>query len=190
MISEELRSRALALVEPHRTAHVEGAASEAEHLAVRWGADVDDAVTAALLHDCTKYIKNAEQLKLCEQYGIIVTRDERESPAVLHALSGAEYAAREFGVPPHIADAIRTHTTGAPDMTLLQSIIYLADIIEPTRNFPGVDELRSLAYTDLRAALIAAASRTISYLCADRRAVHPATVDTYNALLRLEADAE
>lgn len=187
MISEEFRSRALALVQPERREHVEGTARTAEHLAKRWGADVCSAVTAALLHDCTKHIKGAEQLKLCERYGIIITQDDRESPGVLHAMSGAEFALREFGVAREVADAIRTHTTGAPEMTMLQRIIYLADLIEPTRSFRGIDEIRSLADTDMLEAMIAATAHTVIYLCEGRRAVHTATVSTYNALLRERA---
>ena len=184
MISEEFRRRALSFVSSERRLHVEGTAAEAERLAKRWGEDVDRAVTAALLHDCTKRIKGEEQLKLCESYGIMVTQDDLDSPGVLHALSGAEFAVREFGVSEEVASAIRTHTTGTPNMTCLQRIIYLSDLIEPTRSFSGLKKIRMLAYENLLEAMVAATAHTIEYLCADRRAVHMATVSTYNSLLK------
>ena len=184
MVSKALRRQALDCVELKRRPHVEGVAETARRLAERWGADPDEAELAGLLHDCTKRYKGAEQLNLCEEYGIILTQADRESLPVLHALTGAEYARREFGVSDEICAAIRTHTTGAPSMTLLQRIIYLADMIEPTREFSGVKALRKLAKRDLTQALIAATSRSIAYVCKRRQNLHPATVETYNALLR------
>ena len=184
MISEELRAKALDCVKQKRRPHVEGVARTARKLAERWGADPDDAELAGLLHDCTKRFSGEEQLKLCEEYGIILNQADRESLQVLHALTGAEYARREFGVSPEICAAIRTHTTGAPEMTLLQRIVYLADMIEPTRDFSGVKTLRKLAEKDLTQALIIATARTIAYVAERQQSLHPATVETYNALLR------
>ncbi len=184
MVSKALRRQALDCVEPKRRAHVEGVAETARRLAERWGADPDEAELAGLLHDCTKRWKGAEQLNLCAEYDILLTQADRESLPVLHALTGAEFARRVFGASDEICDAIRTHTTGAPEMTLLQRIIYLADMIEPTRDFSGVKTLRKLAKRDLTEALIAATARSISYVCKRRQTLHPATVETYNALLR------
>ena len=184
MVSEAMRERALACVKPKRRPHVEGVAKTARKLAGRWGVDPDTAEIAALLHDCTKRFDDEEQLKLCEKYGIILSQADLESLPVLHALTGAEYARQEFGVSDEICDAIRTHTTGAAGMTLLQQIIYLADLIEPTRDFSGVKEIRKLAGCDLQKALISATAQTIAYVLERRQSLHPATVETYNSLLR------
>ena len=150
-----LRRRGYAMVRPNRVMHVRGCEEEAVRLAVQWGADPDKAAEAAILHDCTKKDPPEEQLRLCEKYGMIP--DEVEINAggrLLHAKTGAGVAAAEFGMDEDVVSAIRWHTTGKPDMTLLEKIIYMADYIEPTRNFPGVEKLRKLAYQDLDRALL------------------------------------
>ncbi len=98
-------------------------------------------------------IRYDEQLILCDKYGIILDNAQKENPKLLHAITGAALAKDMFGVSEEISQAIRWHTTGKPDMTTLEKIIYLADYIEPTRNFDGVEQLRELAYEDLDKAL-------------------------------------
>lgn len=93
-------------------------------------------------------------MRLCEKYGIITDNDEKANYKLLHAKTGAACARERFGVGDEVYNAIWWHTTGHPDMTLLEKILYLADYIEPTRDFPGVDTLRKLAYEDLDAAII------------------------------------
>ena len=149
-----LRERAKELLKPKRVAHVLGCEQEAMRLALRYGADVSDAAEAALLHDITKKCELAEQLILCEKYGIIADKLESTSTKLLHARTGAALARDCFGVSDAVRDAIRWHTTGKADMTLLEKIIYMADYIEPTRDFPGVERLRELAYDNLDEALV------------------------------------
>ena len=144
-----LRGKAYPYLAPKRIAHVAGCESEAIRLAERWGEDPEDAAEAAILHDITKKLTHEEQLKLCEKYGIMCDKAERNTPKLLHAKTGAVLASVLFGVPDRIRDAIRWHTTGRPDMTLLEKIIYLADYIEPNRDFPGIGCLRALCYHDL-----------------------------------------
>ena len=148
-----LRGKAYAYLKPKRIAHVAGCESEAVALAMHWGEDPESAATAGILHDITKKLALADQLNLCDKYGIICDNAERASAALLHAKTGAVLARELFGVSEAISEAIRWHTTGKPDMSLLEKIVYLADYIEPTRDFPGVDRLRRLAYEDLDAAM-------------------------------------
>ena len=148
-----LRERAVELLAPKRVPHVMGCAEEAVRLAARWGADPYDAGAAGLLHDITKKLTVDEQLLLCDKYGIIIDMSVPGTEKTLHQITGAAMAWHEFGVSPAIRDAIRWHTTGKPDMTTLEKIIYLADYIEPTRNFDGVEPLRQLCYEDLDAAM-------------------------------------
>ena len=122
---------------------------EAVQLARRWGENPESAAVAGILHDITKILSYDEQLILCEKYGIILDNAEKENPKLLHAITGAAKARDLFGVSEEIYEAIRWHTTGKPDMTTLEKIIYLADYIEPTRDFEGMDRLRALAYEDL-----------------------------------------
>ena len=156
-----LREQAYAMLDERRIAHVAGCESEAIELARRWGEDPETAAEAGILHDITKRLSHEEQLNLCEKYAIICDSAERVTPKLLHAKTGAAVARERFGVRDAVYEAIRWHTTGKPDMTLLEKIIYLADYIEPTRDFPGVDTLRELAYEDLDRALLLGLRMTI-----------------------------
>ena len=149
-----LREKAYAMLKPRRVPHVQGCEQEAVSLANRWEADPDAAAEAAILHDCTKKEKLDGQLALCEKYGVIPDALESGNEKLLHAKTAAALAREEFGVSPEVEDAIRWHTTGRPRMSLLEKIVYLADYIEPTRDFDGVEALRKLAYEDLDRAML------------------------------------
>ena len=150
---EWLRQKAYAMLDPKRVAHVKGCEEEAVRLAERWGADVERAREAAILHDVTKKEKLDEQLRLCEKYGIMLDDMERTEGKLLHSKTGAGIAKYEFGCDDEVYSAIFWHTTGKEDMALLEKVIYMADYIEPNRDFEGVEELRRLAYSDLDRAL-------------------------------------
>lgn len=149
-----LREKSYAYLKPKRIPHVAGCEQEAVKLAERWGADADKAAECGILHDISKKLELDEQLILCEKYGIIADNLERTSTKLLHARTGAALARELFGCDDEVCSAIRWHTTGKPDMSLLEKIIYMADYIEPTRSFDGVEKLRELAYEDLDAAMI------------------------------------
>ena len=157
-----LREKAYAWLKPKRIAHVAGCESEAVKLAMRWGEDPETAAEAGILHDITKKLNFEEQLILCGKYGIINDNLELGSPKLLHAKTGAALARDLFGVSDRVYNAIRWHTTGKPDMTLLEKIIYLADYIEPTRDFPGVEKLRELCYEDIDAAMALGLSMSLA----------------------------
>ena len=149
-----LREKVMPYLSWHRVAHVTGCESESVKLAMHYGEDAELAAEAAILHDITKKLKYDEQLILCREYGIICDKAQLENEKLLHALTGAALAADKFGVCDSVREAIRWHTTGKPDMSILEKIIYLADYIEPTRDFEGVEKLRELAYEDLDEAMI------------------------------------
>ncbi len=148
-----LREKAYAMLEPKRVSHVAGCEEEAVRLARRWGADEEKAREAAILHDVTKKEKLDEQLRLCAKYGIILDEVERTESKLLHSKTGAGIAKYEFGCDDEVAGAIFWHTTGKEDMSLLEKVIYMADYIEPNRDFDGVEALRAAAYEDLDRAL-------------------------------------
>ena len=158
-----------------RIPHVLGCRETAVRLAKRWGADVLDAENAAILHDMTKKMPVEEQLQYCEKRGIINFSFHPEYEATLHAFSGAAAAALEFGVSPEVESAIRWHTTGRADMSLLEKILWLADYIEPNRTTPGVEEIRRLADCDLDEALRRAMKNSLIYLEKRGAVPHPAT---------------
>lgn len=163
-------------LDSHRIAHVIGCESEAVQLANYWGEDAEHAAVAAILHDVTKRLSKEEQLILAAEYGIINDISDMDEP-IYHAFTGAETARAEFGVSDDIYNAIRWHTTGKPDMTLLEKIIYLADYIEPTRTTPGVDEVRSLAYRDIDEAMALALQNSIDHISEKGKIPHHYSVD-------------
>lgn len=173
---EDLRCVALSMLDPRRIPHVLGTEETAAALALRWGADEESARRAALLHDCTKKFDKELQLALCRQYGIEPDAAERRDGKLLHAITGAAVAYADFGVSGEVRDAIRWHTTGKADMTLLEKIIYLADYIEPTRDFCDLTELRRLAFEDLDGALLLGFTMAVEDLAKKGMPVHPNSV--------------
>ena len=158
---QQLRPIALSYLKAKRCAHVLGTAATAVKLAEKYGADVHRAEVAGLLHDCTKKLSMPEQLALCEKYGIALDALEKKALKLLHAKTGAALARDVFGVDDEIYNAILWHTTGKPDMTVLEKVIYLADFIEPTRDFPGVDALRRTVWGDLDRGLLMGLEMTV-----------------------------
>ena len=144
---------------------------------MRYGYNLNKAEIAGLLHDCAKHFEDEEIIRKCKKHKIPLTEDELKAPAVLHAFYGAWLAEFRYGVKdPEILSAIRWHTTGKADMTLLEKIIYIADYIEPNRDFEGVEELRRLAYEDLDRALLLGVETTIQEMRDRRLPIHTNTL--------------
>ncbi len=143
---------------------------------------MDKARRAALLHDCTKKLNLSEQLALAERFQIPLDEMERREIKLLHAKTGAGIAEAVFGTDEEITGAIRWHTTGRGDMTLLEKVIYLADYIEPNRDFPGVTDLRRKCYEDLDAALLLGLEMTVREMEARKAPIHPKTLEARDAL--------
>ena len=179
---EQLRPIALSYLKHKRIPHVLGTEQEAIRLAQAYGADVEKARIAALLHDCTKKLEMAEQLALCGQYGIELDELEQVALKLLHSKTGAAIARDVFGVDEEIYSAIWYHTTGRAGMTLLEKIIYLADYIEPTRDFPDVDVLRKACYEDLDKGLLLGLEMSIEEMRRMGNPVHHATIEARDAL--------
>ncbi len=148
-----LRCKAYDMLKERRIRHVAGCEAEAVSLAYRWGCDPELAKEAAILHDITKKYDLTRQLNLCEEYGIILDELERKEVKLLHSKTGAYIAKSKFNICDAVFNAIYWHTTGRENMSLLEKVIYLADYIEPNRDFEGVGPLRALCYEDINAAL-------------------------------------
>ena len=174
---DRLEQVVISLLKPSRVKHVLGCRDTAVELAKRWGADVTDAARAGILHDVTKAIDGPLQLTLCAAYGKLLDDFSKRYPKTLHALTGSMVAKRIFGENEAVVSAIEFHTTGRADMTLLEKIIYVADYMEPNRDFPGVERLRELAFTDLDAALKLGLEMTLEHLGEQGVAVSPASRD-------------
>ncbi len=168
---EELEKVVTSLVKPSRVAHILGCRDTAVELAKRWGADETDAARAALLHDITKALDGPLQLTLCQQYGMEPDDFSRAYPKTLHAHTGAMVAQRIFGENEAVVSAIRSHTTGKAGMNILEKIIYVADYMEPNRDFDGVDALREAAFTDINKALKMGLEMTIALLTREGKTI-------------------
>lgn len=174
---EKLQEVVVSLLKPSRVAHVLGCRETATELAKLYGVDETDAARAALLHDVTKALGGDLQLTMCRCYGTMLDKFSQKNPKTLHALTGSLVAERIFGENTAVVDAIRCHTTGKADMNVLQKILYVADYVEPNRDFPGVEELRHLAYTDITKALKLGLENTLNLLHQQGSEISPESME-------------
>ena len=179
---EELEEAVIALMNPNRVAHVLGCRDTAVELARVYGENEVDAARAGLLHDITKAIDGPLQLTLCDEYGIVLDTFSRSFPKTLHALTGSLVAERIFGENENVVSAICHHTTGRANMTLLEKIIYIADYVEPNRDFPGVEEMRAMAYTDLDQAVLMGLQSAVAHVRRQGQGLAPATLEALEFL--------
>ncbi|MEH7111999.1 bis(5'-nucleosyl)-tetraphosphatase (symmetrical) YqeK [Neobacillus niacini] len=172
----------------HRYQHTLGVMETAIALAKQYGADEKKAELAAIFHDYAKFRPKDEMRNIIESQKF--SQDLLHYNSELwHAPTGAYLVEKEAGLmDKEILDAIRYHTAGRPNMTLLEKIIYLADYIEPGRHFPGVDEVRDLAKQNLDTALIQAVKNTILFLMKKNQPVYPESFQTYNDLVKRQED--
>lgn len=161
---DELRRVSLSLHKEKRRAHAQGVSDTAVLLARKYGADETDAARAGILHDITKALSPAQQQKLVDHWKLPVSPFEYTQTKLLHAKTGAAAAERIFGEDAAVVSAIDYHTTGRANMTLLEKIIYIADYMEPNRDFPGVDRLRETVRRDLDEGVLLGINMTLEQL--------------------------
>lgn len=186
------RETALQLVQKqlteHRYVHTIGVMNTAVILAEKYGADVKKAETAAIFHDYAKFRPKEEMARIIMEQQMPGDLLEYNSE-LWHAPVGAYLIEKEVGITDvEVLDAIRYHTSGRPQMTLLEKVIYVADYIEPGRHFPGVEQVRELAEENLEEALIHSLMNTITFLMKKKQPVYPATFHTYNDLMMNRED--
>ncbi len=168
-------------LKPGRYQHTLGVMYTAAALAMCYGTDLQEAILSGLLHDCGKYGSVQEQMNFCKEHKIKLTQAELNIPALIHAKIGAYLAEYEYKIKnPRILNAILYHTTGKPDMNLLEKIVYLADFMEPGRKMiPALPEVRSLAFHEIDRAVCLCAESTLKYLDYTGAQVDPLTRMTY-----------
>ncbi|WP_299144077.1 bis(5'-nucleosyl)-tetraphosphatase (symmetrical) YqeK [uncultured Dialister sp.] len=172
------------VLSPKRFRHSRGVAETARHLAEKYGADAHKAYAAGWVHDCAKELSLTEMQHIVQEAGIKADKYLLSSRALLHGPAGSVLTETKYGISDRdIQSAVYFHTTGHPDMTLLEKIIFLADYIEPSRDFPGVDKLRKLAEIDLDEALLAAYDSTISHLLDQKAYIYDLTFTGRNDLI-------
>lgn len=163
---KDLKKELKKQMDESRFEHTLGVMYTSGALAMRYEYDLERAMLAGLLHDCAKCMPNAKKLKMAEKHHLEISNLERKNPFMLHAKIGALLAKKKYDIEDEeILDAIRWHTTGRPNMTLLDKIVYVADYIEPKRDkAPNLQEIRKLAFVDLDKALFKILEDTLSYL--------------------------
>lgn len=164
-----------------RFEHTLGVEYTAAALAMRYGCDIKSARIAGLLHDCAKCLTDQKRLAICEKNAIPVLSVEKRNPFLLHAKVGAYLAEEKYGVRDmDILNAIRWHTTGRRDMSLLEKIVFIADYIEPGRkSAPNLDKVRKLAFMDIDGVLIQILGDTLRYLKDTGGEIDPMTEETW-----------
>ncbi|NLY43975.1 MAG: HD domain-containing protein [Clostridiaceae bacterium] len=172
------------MISPKRLKHSIGVRDTAEELAKLYNCDVGKARLAGLLHDCAKDIEKQQILQLCDNFGIVLDEISRVQIQLAHGPLGAKIAQQQFGIEDEeILDSIYYHTVGKANMSCLCKIIYLADYIEPNRDFPGVEKIREAAYKDLNESILVAIDTTVKYVLERRKLIHPNTIEARNYIL-------
>jgi predicted HD superfamily hydrolase involved in NAD metabolism len=175
-----------------RYIHTLGVEYTAVCLAMKYGENLEKAELAGLLHDCAKQLPEKKLIKICKNHGEKISKIELKQPFLLHGKAGACLSKDKFGVDDNdILDAIRYHTTGRPDMTLLEKIVFVADYIEPNRKkADNLTEIRRLAFENLDEAVLLILEQTLDYLEKSGQEIDRHTIvtrDYYKKLLRSKA---
>lgn len=182
------RDEALAIVKQHlpekRYIHTIGVMETAIELAKKYGCDERKAELAGIFHDYAKYrpVEEMRQVIIKERMPQELLKFHSE---LWHGPVGAFLVKKEVGISDEeILHAIRYHTTGRPNMTVLEKVVFLADYIEPNRSFPGVEQVRELSKDNLNLAVLQAVSNTVQFLLKKNQLIYPQTIETYNDLQR------
>ena len=185
MSYEAMEAELASRLKDSRFRHCLGVAETAVFLAHRFGADEERARVAGLLHDCAREYHNADMLAEAQRRGIAIGEVERAMPLLLHAYIGARRVREIYHVDDAMVEqAIWRHTVGGTGMTDLDKIIWFADMVEPGRDYPGVEELRRLAKTaSLDDMVLEGLSQSIRFVVAKGHLIHPDTVLARNELL-------
>lgn len=178
----KLQNKMRKILESKRFEHTLGVAYTAANLAFVYGCDEKKALIAGLLHDSAKCLSHQKRLSVCKKNGIEISKVEAQNPVLLHAKVGAFFAREKYGIKDsEILDAILYHTTGRPDMGLLEKIIYVADFIEPHRKkLPRLNEIRKTAFEDLDMAIYMILENSLSYLEKGNSKIDLKTKETYD----------
>ena len=185
MTIEEMRVLLQQSLKPKRYEHSIRVFETALQMAKHYHADEQKVALAALLHDCGRQVPKEESVDKARELGIPVDPVEEAQPILLHAKLGVYYAIRKYGIDAdnkEVLDAIRYHSTGTADMTDTAKIVFLADLIEPGRDFEGVEALREASFRDLDRGMLLSYDNTIRYLLEDGLLIHPDAIAGYNQL--------
>lgn len=184
MTYEEYEQEAKRRLTEKRFAHSQCVAACGAALAEKYGADPEKARLAGILHDIMKDTGEEEQLKIMEQFGIMLSQAQRHNPKLWHALSGAAYVEYVLGVGDReVVEAIACHTGGKSGMGLLDKVLFVADYISADRDYPGVERMRELAKSSLEGAMVEGIAFTVAEKTGERQTLDPQSICAYNEAL-------
>lgn len=177
-----VREKLKVILDTPRYEHTLGVAYTAACMGMYWGEDPLTCELAGMLHDCAKNMTAEDLISGCHRVGIALSAEELASPQILHAIYGAVVAREAYGITDKkILSAIRFHTTGKANMTLLEKIIFIADFIEPLRSKAAcLDEARKLAFQDIDRCMALILKETLNYLKESGKPVEVHTKEAYN----------
>lgn len=166
MNPDEILSDLKNILDEYRYHHTVGVADTAKAMAQVFGENPNKAYLAGILHDCAKCMPDEEKIRLCKEYNVKISQTEQSNPFLLHAKVGAIVAEKKYGITDkEVLSSIKYHTTGKPEMTLLEKIVFTADYIEPSRcHAKNLDYLRKIAYTDIDLTVYMILKDTLNYL--------------------------
>ena len=184
----KLRDEMRKVQDPKRFEHTLGVTYTSACLAMCYNENIQDAEIAGLLHDCAKCLSDEKRLDICHKQKITVTDIENRHPHLLHGKVGAYLAKKKYDITdPQILHAIAVHTTGCPDMNLLDKIIYIADYIEPHRDkAPHLEDIRRKSFADIDAGLFMILEDSVQYLSQSPSDMDPMTLETYEYYKNLQ----
>lgn len=147
--------------------------------------DIQKAKIAAYYHDCAKIHDREKLFEFVREYNLEITDDMKNAPQIIHSFLGAKIAEKRYNIKDkEILDAIKYHTTGRKNMTNMDKVIFLADYIEPGREFPGLEKVRSLSERNLDLAMLFALNNTISFLIEKNQYIAIETIKARNDILK------
>lgn len=189
---EDIKKDLKLILKKNRYEHTIGVMYTAASLAMCYEQDMKKAMLAGLLHDCAKCLSSDDTMKLCKKFSIDLSKYEMDNPCLIHAKLGAVLAEKKYGIhDADIAHAIKVHTTGEPNMNLLDKIIFVSDYIEPNRDkAPNLDEIRNMSFKDIDKAVLMILEDTLKYLDTSSASVDITTKDTYEFFLAKEGKNE
>ena len=181
---DEIRNRLENTLTPKRLTHSLNVMNTAVEMSKVYGENEKNAAVTGLIHDCARDICGEEIFRLCEKFNIAIDDVTRVQPKLLHGHIGAQIARLEYGISDEsILKAVFYHTLGHENMSMLEKIVFIADYIEPGRDFPEVDKIRKKAENSLEKALIVGFESTILLLISKKQRIYPLTILARNALL-------
>ncbi|WP_426348963.1 bis(5'-nucleosyl)-tetraphosphatase (symmetrical) YqeK [Alloiococcus sp. CFN-8] len=182
---EKIKAYLIENIKEKRVKHILGVAEMSEKLAEFYGESTYKARIAAYIHDVAKYMPKEVVIRIIEEKGYELTPEDLLMPELLHGLAGAIIGRDKMGIEDEeILNAARYHTTGRVNMSKLEKIVFLADYIEPGRDFPGVEELREMAFLNLDKGVLLAFDSTIKHVVNGGKLLHTDTIISRNYILQ------